>query len=42
MQTYLEDELAEMLVEEVPGEGQYLLVSYDKEKDKLQYEMLMN
>ena len=41
VQTYLEDELAEMLVEEVPGEGQYLLVSYDKEKDKLQYEMLM-
>ena len=41
VQTYLEDELAEMLVEEVPSEGQYLQVDYDKEKDKLQYEMLL-
>ena len=41
VQTYLEDELAEMLVEEVPADGQYLLVSYDDEKDKLRYEMQM-
>jgi ATP-dependent Clp protease ATP-binding subunit ClpC len=41
VQTYLEDELAEILVEEAPCDGQYLLVGYDKETDKLRYEKQM-
>ena len=36
VQTYLEDELAEMLVEEAPADNQRISVTYSSEKDKLE------
>ena len=38
VQTYLEDELSEMLIEDTLEEGQGISVTYDKESDKLKYE----
>ena len=38
VQTYLEDELSEMLIENALEEGQGIHVTYDKETDKLKYE----
>lgn len=37
VQTYLEDELSELLIEDNIEAGQGIHVSYDKEKDKLQF-----
>ena len=38
VQTYLEDELSEMLIEDALEENQGIHVTYDKETDKLKYE----
>ena len=38
VQTYLEDELSEMLIENTIEKGQAISVTYDKETDKLKYE----
>ena len=38
VQTYLEDELSEMLIENTIEEGQSVEVAYDKDNDKLTYE----
>jgi ATP-dependent Clp protease ATP-binding subunit ClpC len=38
VQTYLEDELSEMLIENTIEEGQSVEVTYDKDNDKLTYE----
>ena len=38
MQTYLEDELSEMLIEDDIEGSQSITVTYDKEADKLKYE----
>ena len=37
VQTYLEDELSEMLIEESIHEGQHIRVAYDNASDKLLY-----
>ena len=37
VQTYLEDELSEMLIEESIHEGQHIRVAYDNTNDKLLY-----
>ena len=38
VQTYLEDELSEMLIEDAVEEGQAIRVTHDAETDKLKYE----
>ena len=38
VQTYLEDELSEMLIEDAIESEQTINVTYDKETDKLKYE----
>ena len=42
VQTYLEDELAEMLVENAPSNNQHIAVGYNDETEKLEYKTLEN
>ena len=42
VQTYLEDELAEMLVENTPSNNQHIAVGYNSETEKLEYKTLEN